>query len=163
MLPIIRRLWQCISITSCKRRRNSGESTVRSAQQRLNIAIICVDVDVDLHSGRSLEDAARVARYDAFETIVRHDDVLFFGHHLDDQVETMLLRLLRGSGSRGAAAMPSSRALGSGQLARPLLDIPRSAIETYATINQLEWIDDSSNQSMDFDRNFLRLEVFACF
>lgn len=129
----------------------------------LNIAIICVDVDVDLHSGRSLEDAARVARYDAFETIVRHDDVLFFGHHLDDQVETMLLRLLRGSGSRGAAAMPSSRALGSGQLARPLLDIPRSAIETYATINQLEWIDDSSNQSLDFDRNFLRLEVLPAF
>jgi tRNA(Ile)-lysidine synthase len=125
----------------------------------IGIDIICVDVNVDLESGHSLEDAARRARYNAFETIVRHDDVLFFGHHQDDQVETVMLRLLRGSGSLGAAGIPSSRPLGNGQLARPLLEISRSAIETYAIDHQLEWIDDPSNQTLDFDRNFLRLNV----
>lgn len=123
------------------------------------IDFIAIDVDVDLKSGHSIEDAARRARYQAFESIVVSGDVLFFGHHLDDQIETLMLRMLRGSGTRGSAAMPASRPIGDGVLMRPLLDTPRSAIESYAETRQLVWVEDPSNQREDFDRNFLRHSV----
>ena len=70
---------------------------------------------VSKDTGESLEERARQARYSVFEEIVEADDVLLLGHHLDDQVETLMLRLLRGSGSQGLAAMPGSRALGLGR------------------------------------------------
>jgi tRNA(Ile)-lysidine synthase len=87
------------------------------------------------------------------------DDVLMLGHHLDDQIETVFMRLLRGSGSRGIGSMPQTRSLGSGQLHRPLLTVSRSDIEEYARARDLAWIEDPSNRSSDFDRNFLRLKL----
>ncbi|MCP3907917.1 MAG: tRNA lysidine(34) synthetase TilS, partial [Oceanicoccus sp.] len=62
-------------------------------------------------------------------------------------------------GSRGLAAMPFSRPLGQGLLARPLLELPRSAIEQYAKEHAIQWVEDPSNQSTDFDRNFLRSDL----
>ena len=114
---------------------------------------------VTLKTSGNLEEQARLARYQAFESELKAGDILMMGHHLDDQAETLMLRLLRGSGSRGAAAMPASRPLGQGQLARPLLDIPRSAIKQYAEEQSLQWIEDPSNQCSDYDRNFLRLQL----
>lgn len=114
---------------------------------------------ITLENSGNLEQQARQARYQAFESVLNTGDILMLGHHLDDQAETLMLRLLRGSGSRGAAAMPASRPLGQGQLARPLLDIPRSVIKQYAEDHQLRWIEDPSNQCSDYDRNFLRLQL----
>ena len=110
-------------------------------------------------TGSGLEAAARSARYAAFESFLGPGDWLLSAHHRDDQAETLLLNLLRGSGALGLAAMPPVRPLGQGSLIRPLLDITRDQIQTYASEQGLEWSDDPSNADRRFDRNYLRHEV----
>jgi tRNA(Ile)-lysidine synthase len=110
-------------------------------------------------SGEGLESAAREARYRWFESLLQADDLLLLAHHQDDQAETLLLRLLRGAGPDGLTAMPRRRSLGQGALLRPLLDVPRSALEAYAEQHALAWIDDPSNADVTFDRNYLRHTV----
>ena len=109
--------------------------------------------------GRGIEAAAREARYETLAATLREGDILFFAHHQDDQVETLLLRWLRGAGLRGLQGMPALRPLGAGQLSRPLLTWPRAALEDYARLHRLQWIDDPSNADTRFDRNYLRHEV----
>ena len=110
-------------------------------------------------SGQGVEEAARTARYRAFEKLLPQDSLLLLGHHADDQVETVLYRLLRGSGPRGLAGMPASRHLGNAELLRPLLPFSRSDLEQYALTEGLVWIEDESNEDVSFDRNFLRHKV----
>ncbi|MBF0470607.1 MAG: tRNA lysidine(34) synthetase TilS [Gammaproteobacteria bacterium] len=106
-----------------------------------------------------VEAALRRLRYQHFTAALKEGDLLFLGHHQDDQAETMLLQLLRGCGVRGAAAMPPLRRLGAGWLLRPLLGVSRQAIEGYARHHQLSWIEDPSNQSRHHDRNYLRHQL----
>lgn len=115
---------------------------------------VCVE-----NTGKGIEDAARVARYCVFEKNLAADDYLLMAHHASDQAETLLLRLMRGTGPRGLAAMAAVRALGAGWLARPLLHFTRAELEDYAFANQLSWVDDESNLDDDYDRNFLRNQV----
>ena len=105
------------------------------------------------------EAAARDARYRAFRAHLPPGAVLFLGHHLDDQVETFFLRLLRGAGVEGLAAMPRRRALGGGELMRPLLDLSREELQDYARRHRLPYVEDPSNSDTAMDRNFLRREV----
>jgi len=114
---------------------------------------------VQVDGGASLERAAREARYAAFERQLRAGEVLLTAQHRDDQVETLLFRLLRGAGVRGLAGMPASRRLGSGWLVRPLLWISRGELETYARLHGLSWVEDPSNADTGLARNFLRREV----
>ncbi|MDF1692850.1 MAG: tRNA lysidine(34) synthetase TilS [Zhongshania sp.] len=112
---------------------------------------------------RGVEDLARDARYREFEAVLSGDDLLLLAHHLDDQAETLLLRLLRGAGVTGLAAMPVSRRLGAGELYRPLLTTPRTELEAYAAAQQLTWLDDPSNLDTHYRRNFLRQRVLPLF
>jgi tRNA(Ile)-lysidine synthase len=107
-------------------------------------------------AGEGLESAARRARYAVFEQVLEAGDLLLLAHHLDDQVETVLYRLLRGSGPRGLAGMPAERGLGRGTLVRPLLHVERHRLETWAREKGLTWIEDEANRDFAFDRNFLR-------
>ena len=109
--------------------------------------------------GAGLEAAARAERYRAFERCVKAGDALLLAHHLDDQAETVLLRLLRGAGAAGIAGMPARRALGAGTLLRPLLSVARGELERYAESQRLAWIEDESNLSSTPDRNYLRHRV----
>ena len=86
-------------------------------------------------------------------------EILALAHHRDDQVETVLLKLLRGAGPEGLGGMREFRALGNGFLWRPLLDVPRSALSDYARDHRLTWIDDPSNADTNLRRNFLRNEI----
>lgn len=122
------------------------------------IPIVVVQAVVE-NAGKGAEAAARDARYAAFETELSCADVLFMGHHLDDQVETYFLRLMRGSGLSGLSAMPDSRVLGEGELLRPLLGVQRSELEAYLEQHQLTAIEDPSNFDTDIDRNYLRQKV----
>jgi tRNA(Ile)-lysidine synthase len=102
----------------------------------------------------SVEAHARAARYRVFERMLdRPGDLLLLAHHLDDQAETGLLRLLQG---RGFYGMPASRAIGAGYLARPLLALSRADLEAYAVTHGLSWVDDPGNAELHFDRNYVR-------
>ena len=116
-------------------------------------------IAVQVQAGASVERAARDARYQAFTAISGAGEVLLLGQHRDDQAETLLFRLLRGAGVSGLAGMPRQRRLGAGHLCRPLLDVSRAQLESYARAQGLSWIEDPSNSQTDFSRNFLRHEV----
>jgi len=118
----------------------------------------CQEYDVPLEiatvtvsrASDSLEAAARSARHAALAR--SSGDFIVLAHHLDDQVETLLLQLLRGCGVAGASAMAEENQ----RLLRPLLEIPRSALEHHARRHKLSWVEDESNLDTRFDRNFLR-------
>jgi tRNA(Ile)-lysidine synthase len=116
-------------------------------------------VRVNAASPEGIEGAARTARYAAFAA--RPEAYLALAHHLDDQAETVLMQLLRGTGLKGIAAMPELRALrGTGvQVLRPLLQYSRPQLLEYAQSRELHWIEDESNAATRFDRNFLRHDV----
>lgn len=126
---------------------------------RLGIAFMARRVQVDTASGASPEAAAREARYTAFQQVMQDGTVMVLAHHADDQVETVLLHLLRGSGPRGLAGMPRQRSLGAGTLCRPLLGANREQLLQYARQHNLAWIDDPSNNDPHYTRNALRLDV----
>ena len=110
-------------------------------------------------AGAGREAASRTARYAALAELVRPRDLVLTAHHRDDQAETLLLALLRGSGVQGLAAMPRIAPLGAGLLVRPLLDWPRADLHGLAQTLGLDWIEDPSNQDLSLDRNFLRARV----
>lgn len=118
-----------------------------------------LDVEVDLNSGRGLEAAARVARYRAMHELMGDGDWLLSGHHREDQAETVILNLLRGSGPAGVAGIGEIQKSGPGWLVRPLLDIGQNELRDYAQAVSLQWIDDPSNTDVRFDRNYLRHKV----
>lgn len=125
----------------------------------LGVSLQVVHVKPAEQPGPSLENKARALRYQAFIQQLQPDQVLLMAHHQRDQAETLLLRLLRASGSRGLSAMPATRPLGQGQLLRPLLDQPYAQLKKEAQARQLQWIEDDSNLSTQADRNFLRLTL----
>ncbi|SFP87771.1 tRNA(Ile)-lysidine synthase [Geopseudomonas sagittaria] len=123
----------------------------------LNVPLLVRHVQVA--AGASVERAAREARYAVFAELLGEGEVLLAAQHQDDQAETLLLRLLRGAGARGLAAMPASRPLAAGWLLRPLLGMSRAELERWARAQGLQWIEDPSNDDMTLARNFLRHEI----
>jgi tRNA(Ile)-lysidine synthase len=109
--------------------------------------------------GFGVEATARELRYQAFATSLGEAELLLLAHHLDDQLETLLLRLMRGAGVAGLSAIPAGRDVGSGRLLRPLLGISREQLLDYGLSNGLAWVEDDSNSDNSFDRNFCRHEV----
>jgi len=131
-------------------------------------ALICTALDVPFAVERirvkgiaqeGLEAAARRARYVALATALGPADVLLTAHHGDDQAETVLLQLLRGTGVAGLAAMSTQAAFGPGQIVRPLLAFSRAALHVYAQEHRLAWIEDPSNRESHLRRSFLRMEI----
>ncbi|WP_192346077.1 tRNA lysidine(34) synthetase TilS [Algoriphagus sp. Y33] len=102
----------------------------------------------------STQMAAREIRYDWFEKLraERKLDGIVLAHHEDDQIETIFLNLLRGTGIEGIYGMAERR----GWLIRPLLPFGRKEIHNYITENQIEWREDSSNDKTDYKRNKIR-------
>ncbi|WP_425445251.1 tRNA lysidine(34) synthetase TilS [Vibrio ostreicida] len=110
-------------------------------------------------TGKSLEESAREARYGVLRQYLRAKDLLLTAQHGDDQIETFLLALKRGSGPKGLSAMGEATPFGDATLVRPLLTVTRIQIENYAASRQLTWVEDESNHNMRFDRNFLRHSI----
>ena len=143
-----------------------AESAARYAAS-LDVPCTQLRVDVPRDSDLGLEGAARAARYAAIGAALAPREILVTAHHADDQAETLLLRLLRGAGVAGLAAMAPfgafprewSGGATASAIARPWLDVPRDAIRAYAERHALAWIEDPSNDALAHDRNFLRAEV----
>lgn len=123
------------------------------------ITLTCLRINVERRTGLGLEAEARNLRYQAMSALLKPGDSLLTAHHADDQAETLLLNLMRGSGVDGLSAMPQSRPLVAGMLRRPLLDFERAALSNYLQENNITWLEDPSNQSLNHDRNFIRLEI----
>lgn len=108
-------------------------------------------------SGKSLQHAGRDVRYSFFDAIA--DEYNFnkiaIAHNLDDQVETFLLRIIKGTGIRGLSSIPIKR----GRIIRPFLTTTRVAIETYAQAHHVPFVEDSSNAKTVYERNFVRREI----
>ena len=126
--------------------------------QSLGVQLHCEAVEV-ISAGEGIEAAARHARYAVFERLLQKDGLLLLGHHADDQVETLLYQMLRGSGAKGLSGMPVQRVLGQGQLIRPLLSTSKAQLKDYALKQKLSWCEDESNADDKFDRNYLRNQV----
>ncbi|HHQ4049565.1 TPA: tRNA lysidine(34) synthetase TilS [Citrobacter freundii] len=109
--------------------------------------------------GSGIEAQARRARYQAFEQTLLSNEILMTAQHLDDQCETFLLALKRGSGPAGLSAMGESSPFAGTRLIRPLLTQTREELEKWARTHALSWIEDESNQVDAYDRNFLRLRI----
>ena len=115
---------------------------------------------VTLHDeGLGTEAQARKARYAAFTHHLQPGEALVTAQHLDDQCETFLLALKRGSGPAGLSAMPAQASFADSVQLRPLLDEARASLLNWAQQHGLHWIEDESNQDDAYDRNFLRLRV----
>ena len=129
--------------------------------KQLSISLITKSVQLNKKNRQSLEEVARDARYREFDKLAAQHSMVITGHHQDDQVETFLLALKRGSGLKGLSAMTKLSQFGERQssLLRPLLEVSRAEIVEYANEHNLRWIEDESNQDTQYDRNFLRQDI----
>lgn len=133
---------------------NSWQDFCETYCLQRNIPIVISRLKLNVMS--NIEERARDARYQVFKSVLVGNDCLVLAHHCNDQAETLLLNLLRGSGVDGLAAMPKIRQFGKGYILRPFLNNTRDSLHKYATDNNLTWMDDESNANLDYSRNFLR-------
>ncbi len=130
----------------------------RTICDALNVALHIEHIRID-DATRNIEAQARAARYAAFKRTLSPGDTLTLAHHANDVAETLLLRLMRGSGTEALANMQIHSRLGDLHIWRPLLVCNRSMLADYAQMQALVWIDDDSNDDTGFDRNFLRHRI----
>lgn len=127
--------------------------------KKYNFSFIQIKIHETCPKGKSIEAWAREKRYQLIENLINNEDVLFTGHHQDDQIETFFLQALRGAGPRGLSAMPLIRTKENYLHVRPLLNYPRDRLKNYAIQHNLIWQDDKSNHDNRYDRNYFRNEV----
>ena len=130
------------------------EFAARSISDDLGIDLDVVAIEVP--SGSSPEGQARKARYEALVDSIRPGEVLLTAHTLDDDAETVLLNLIRGTGTRGLAGIPRWR---SPSIARPALDLRRAELREIAGLAGLEYFDDPMNADLGLTRNWIRRVV----
>jgi tRNA(Ile)-lysidine synthase len=131
----------------------------RALAHSLHVPLKVLVTKVERTRGVSLEAAAREARYQLLAASLAEGEILLTAHHSDDQLETVLLQLFRGSGLPGIAAMPALAPFANGWLARPLLSRSRAELEAWVRERGLTWVEDETNTDERLDRNYLRRRV----
>ncbi len=121
----------------------------------LNVPLIIEQANLSDNS----ENSCRKARYAFFDKHLKPHEILVTAHHSEDQAETVLLKLMRGTGIKGLCGMDKLRKFSQGYLARPLLNISPQILKDYLISNKVNWIEDSSNQDNHYKRNFIRNEI----
>ncbi len=135
---------------------------VKETAKSLGLTFVYGEVDTLKYkeeSQLSLEDAARTLRYKFFNQVLNkhYATKIATAHTLDDQAETVLMRLLRGSGSKGLSGIPPV----SNSIIRPLIETSRSEIEEYLRSKDINWVEDSTNESPEFLRNRIRQDLLV--
>ena len=115
--------------------------------------------NLNLMASSNIEEECRKERYKKLTKYCHEDEVIVTAHHEEDQVETFLLRLMRGSGARGLSSMKIKSQYHKKTIFRPFLKVPKSEIKEYSVTNQITFIEDDSNKNNLFDRNFVRNDV----
>ena len=128
-----------------------------------NIPFKLISINEKCPNGVSIESWARNKRYSIISKEMNKNDILLTGHHMDDQVETFFLQILRGSGPRGLSCMPAIKKFKNGFHVRPFLNIQRNELEEYINANNINWQEDESNSDTRYDRNYLRHSVLPYF
>ncbi len=153
------------------RGQESLEDAVYVEQLCASMGIECHKVSVDVpafswENGMGTEEAARVLRYEAFSKVATelkeqgHLVKVALAHHMEDNAETMLFQLVRGSGLTGMCGMQPVRKTKDGMIfIRPLLFVQRAEIENYLRSSGVKWRTDSTNQELEYSRNYLRNKV----
>ena len=131
----------------------------QSLQVKCCIETVNVRDMKEKQTSSSMEELARNARYAIFEQYVEANNILLTAHHAADQVETLFLQLMRGSGSKGLQSMPINKVFGSGLHVRPFLNVDKKELLVYADEHKIKYIVDKSNADIKFSRNYLRHEV----
>jgi tRNA(Ile)-lysidine synthase len=147
------------------------EAFVRRLSEALGVMAFFKTFDTAGHAAQrrlSVQEAARELRYEWFESILAEDRLapevasgrhrplrLVTAHHADDNIETLLMNLLKGTGIAGLRGMLPD----NGRILRPLLFAFREELEAHARTNGLEWVDDSSNREVKYTRNRVRLQL----
>ena len=135
------------------------ENFVREFCKGLGIKLEVLQADIPALSKEwrmGEEECGRKVRYDFFETLAKGDnDIIVTAHNADDNAETVLMNLVKGTGLKGLSGIPKSR----GKVFRPILSMTRDDIEKYCCDHSLSFVTDSTNLETDYDRNKLRLQV----
>ena len=160
---------QCLNKGSSIRAIHINHNLVKDSQSWADFCKKTCDqiqIQIDIHSvkvntteGFGIEAAARKARYQKLRRSIQEGEWLMTAHHQDDQLETILLRMARGTGIEGLQGIQKQFNFGRGSILRPLLGVSKSEILGYAREKKLVWVVDTSNQETYFDRNYLRLKV----
>lgn len=137
---------------------DSWQAQCEAVCEQYQLPVTSIKVHVSA-KGKGIESAARDARYQVFQDICADDGVLILAHHLNDQAETVFIRLMRGSGPLGLGSMKDVSHYGEMPVLRPLLSVSRSHLELFAQSESLSWVNDESNADSRYDRNYLRNEV----
>ncbi|MGF1760531.1 tRNA lysidine(34) synthetase TilS [Photobacterium sagamiensis] len=154
--------YQCLAVHVHHGLSTNADAWVQRCQewaQEEGIECRVESVTLALGNRISVEQQAREQRYLALARHVEPLDVLLTAQHADDQFETFLLALKRGSGPAGLASMPVHTEFAAGYHLRPLLHASRQEIMAYGADHQLRWVEDESNQDQRYDRNFLRHQI----
>jgi len=147
-----------------KRESKREEKFVSDLACGMGLPITVKSLDVPTYArrkGLTVEEAARDVRYRSLESLATKLGFgkIALGHTASDQVETVLMHLLRGSGPQGLSGMPPVRKLGSSSIIRPLIEIDREEILNYLKENNLTFCLDSSNRRTEYFRNKIRLKL----
>jgi len=143
---------------------DQDEAFVRKLARRFEIPIFVARVQVKRKAKEekiSLEEAAREARYRFFEKTaeVERAQKIATAHTQDDQAETVLMRIINGTGLQGLQAIRPKRKLNGTYIIRPLIEIPREQICEFVKANSIRFREDATNRSLQFLRNRIRLKL----
>ena len=141
------------------------EGMVREFCRKRNLAIDVYHWEEGSSQNSGIEEKARQFRYQKLKECQRknHASYVVVAHHADDQAETVLMKLTRGSTLDGIAGMKAIRPFGEGYLIRPFLTVDKKALYEYASIHQIPYSEDTTNQSVAYTRNRFRQEMIPLF
>ncbi len=136
------------------------ENFVREYCKNNNVNLICESIktiEYKEKNSKTIEQAARELRYSVFDMLLEREGAnkILVAHHQDDQAETVLMHISRGSSLRGARGMSKN----SNKIARPLLSFSREEIVYYNHVNKIDFINDTSNEDTKYVRNHIRHKV----
>ena len=124
-----------------------------------NYDIEFISKNIFLETKSNIEEQCRIKRYEEICNTATSDEYILTAHHMDDQVETFFLKLMRGSSPNGLSGIKKFGSINNHEIGRPLIDISRLDLEAYQKINNLSYVVDDTNNNEKFDRNYLRKKI----